>query len=95
MLPDNLMEGERPAVGFKPSTTAQLSECSTAVPQPQIRFVIFVFFPDRPVQEIVALLSCLVFQQRNCSEPGSTPFFDNIIFFASEGHLVVTQVAGH
>jgi hypothetical protein len=28
------------------------------------------FFADRPVQEIVALLSCLVFQQRNCSEPG-------------------------
>jgi len=25
---------------------------------------------DRPVQEIVALLSCLVFQQRNCSAPG-------------------------
>ena len=95
MLHDNLMEGERPAVGFKPSTTPQLGEWSAAVSQPQIRFVILVFFPDRPVQEIVALLSCLVFQQRNCSEPGSTPFFYNISFFAFEGNLVVTQVAGH
>ena len=28
---------------------------------------------DRPPEEIAALLSCLVFQQRNCSEPELTP----------------------
>jgi len=31
------------------------------------------FFKDLPVEEIVAILSCMVFQQRRCAEPQFTP----------------------
>ena len=39
-------------------------------PFSKLTFVKLFKFTDRPVQEIVALLSCLVFQQKKCSDPG-------------------------
>lgn len=42
---------------------------------------------DRPPAEIAALLSCLVFQQRNCSAPGKVNRMLSVIFKLSTIHL--------